>query len=287
MRHIIPISGKDSLWTAIVQQRRMPELDYEYLFNDTGQELPETYQWLSDVETSLKLSITHVGRDLEDVMYDQGILPSPMARYCTRMSKIYPMEDYIGKEPAYIYYGIRADENRPGYNNAKRPNIVPKYPLVEENQTIHDVYAGLHALNLLPPAFEWRSLIQKTKELLGEDASLIDKLHPLTHRQLFAWRSRTNCYFCFYQRRYEWIGLAEHHPDLFEKACQLEENIGAAGYTWIRGIPLRDYVKRKDKIIEKRARSITKFLKENEELIDDEGPVDLLKLTSCGIFCGK
>jgi hypothetical protein len=118
---------------------------------------------------------------------------------------------------------------------------------------------------------------------------LLDKLHPLTQRQLFAWRSRTNCYFCFFQRRYEWIGLAEHYPDLFEHACELEENIGAKGYTWIQGISLREYAKRRDMVLTKRAKGIVKLLTENESsLLNDDGdPVDLLQVVSCGLFCGK
>lgn len=43
IRHIIPISGKDSLCTAIVQ-RQAEALEYEYLFNPTGSELPEVFQ---------------------------------------------------------------------------------------------------------------------------------------------------------------------------------------------------------------------------------------------------
>ena len=42
MRHIIPISGKDSLSTALVQLAKQPEIDYEFMFNPTGQELPTT-----------------------------------------------------------------------------------------------------------------------------------------------------------------------------------------------------------------------------------------------------
>ena len=42
MRHIIPISGKDSLATAISQRARFPDVPYEYVYNDTRMELPET-----------------------------------------------------------------------------------------------------------------------------------------------------------------------------------------------------------------------------------------------------
>ena len=36
----------------------------------------------------------------------------------------------------------------------------------------------------------------------------------------YEWRSRSGCYFCFYQRKKEWVGLLENHPDLFEKAIE-------------------------------------------------------------------
>jgi hypothetical protein len=289
-RHIIPISGKDSLWTAIIQKRRDSTLTYEYMFNDTRAELPETYEWLDKVEQYLNASIFKIGESLEDIMYDQGILPSPRARYCTRMSKIYPMEHWIGKSPAYVYYGIRADEReRVGYvATNKKSKITPMYPLIDEDQKLYDVFEGLHAYNLLPPAFEWSALIDLVKRMLKEKDTLLTQLHPLTFRQLFAWRSRTNCYFCFFQRRYEWIGLAEHHPRLFERACELEEEIGAKGYTWIQGIRLKEYVKKRDTVMEKRAKAITKFILENEPiLVEADEPVDLLQITSCGLFCGK
>lgn len=52
MRYIIPISGKDSLATAIFQTTYQPNLPYEFIFNDTGSELPEVYKWLDNIEKS-------------------------------------------------------------------------------------------------------------------------------------------------------------------------------------------------------------------------------------------
>ena len=39
----------------------------------------------------------------------------------------------------------------------------------------------------------------------------------------YQWRSRSGCYFCFYQQVAEWQGLKERHPDLFEKAKSIRE----------------------------------------------------------------
>jgi len=52
-------------------------------------------------------------------------------------------------------------------------------------------------------------------------------------------RSRSGCYFCFYQQKIEWIWLYEQHPDLFVKAMEYEKD----GYTWIQGERLDDLIK--------------------------------------------
>ena len=42
-------------------------------------------------------------------------------------------------------------------------------------------------------------------------------------------RSRSGCFFCFYQRKIEWIWLYERHPELFKKAQEYEKD----GYSWM------------------------------------------------------
>ncbi|MCP4368726.1 MAG: phosphoadenosine phosphosulfate reductase, partial [Deltaproteobacteria bacterium] len=41
-------------------------------------------------------------------------------------------------------------------------------------------------------------------------------------------RSRSGCYFCFYQQRIEWVWLYEQHADLFKQAMAYEKD----GFTW-------------------------------------------------------
>jgi len=43
-------------------------------------------------------------------------------------------------------------------------------------------------------------------------------------------RSRSGCYFCFFQQRIEWVWLYEQHPDAFEKAIAYENE--KEGFTW-------------------------------------------------------
>lgn len=52
-------------------------------------------------------------------------------------------------------------------------------------------------------------------------------------------RSRSGCYFCFYQQKIEWIWLYEQHPDLFKKAMTFEKD----GYTWNQGESLADLIR--------------------------------------------
>lgn len=52
-------------------------------------------------------------------------------------------------------------------------------------------------------------------------------------------RSRSGCYFCFFQQKIEWVWLYEQHPDLYKKAIQYEKD----GYNWIQGESLEDLIK--------------------------------------------
>ncbi len=52
-------------------------------------------------------------------------------------------------------------------------------------------------------------------------------------------RSRSGCFFCFFQQKIEWIWLYEQHPDKFKIAMQYEKD----GYTWIQDERLEDLIK--------------------------------------------
>lgn len=52
-------------------------------------------------------------------------------------------------------------------------------------------------------------------------------------------RTRSGCFFCFYQQKIEWVWLYENHPDLFAKAVDYEKE----GYTWMQDEKLEDLVK--------------------------------------------
>ena len=290
MRQIIPISGKDSLATAIVQTAIKPELNYEYVFNPTGAELPEVFEWIDRVELFLKKPIVRVGADLETIIEGYNyFLPNAKARYCTREAKIEPFVNWINGEQATVYYGIRADEERAGFNNSTFSNIIPSYPLKQLGIGIKEVYQIINHKGLKPPTFFWQSVYEEVCRLLGYDVRLF--LPEWLFDILFAWRSRANCYFCFNQRLYELAGLLEHHPDLFLKAENYEHKGGNTSFYWKKNYPMQRVRERAASIKRKRVLEICRIIapKMQLELFEEEKEdfIDILEVKSCGLFCGK
>lgn len=80
----------------------------------------------------------------------------------------------------------------------------------------------------------------------------------------------------------------EHHPDLFDRAEQLELTIGndqqAKPFTWIQDYPLSLVRRNLERILIKRAAKVLKMISDRRMARD---PVDLLSVTSCGLMCGK
>jgi len=298
MRHIIPISGKDSLATALVQRKIAPELDYEYVFNPTGAELPCVFEWLDRVSVYLGKEIVYVGKNLLEVIEDYNFfLPSRLARYCTRECKIEPFEEWIGVDDCIVYYGIRADEVRGGYVNNRYPNITSSYPLKDNNLGINEVYQIINEAGLKPPTFFWQSVYEEVCKIMRGEDVVKSILNEWQIDMIFCWRTRANCYFCFNQRKSEWVGLLEHEVELFQKAGELE--VSESDYFWNgKDYPLTLIIKNQAEIKRKHIAKIVKLIRKIRfnnsykkiSLFDfdtEEGFNDFFKTTSCGLFCGK
>ena len=238
--YILGLSGgKDSAALAIYVRERFP--DVHYFFCDTGAELPETYEFLTKLEAYFGKPIHRLGtgRDFDhwlDVY--RGALPSSQMRWCTRKMKIEPLERWIqdtfGEDQVVSLVAIRADEPyREGYSST-RTNIHVEYPFRDDGVDKSGVMRILNDAGVGLPAY-------------------------------YEWRTRSGCYFCFYQRKAEWVGLAERHPELFERAVAYEEksNKNHAGYgmtgrqfTWSQNETLRELVERKSEILEKHEKAV-------------------------------
>ena len=142
-RHVLGLSGgKDSAALAVYLRERGDVPDMEYYFSDTGKELPEVYSFLDKLEAYLGVEIKRLSaaRDFDHYMKVKGhLLPSPQRRWCTRMLKIKPFEDFVGNDCAVSYIGIRADENRKGYISTKK-NITACYPFIDDGLAREDIF---------------------------------------------------------------------------------------------------------------------------------------------------
>lgn len=256
VRHICGISGgKDSSALAIYLRRTRPDLNIEYFFCDTGAELPETYEYLTKLEAVLGQPIARLNADRGfDHWFEvfRGTLPSPQMRWCTKNMKIKPLEQWIGDDQAISYVAIRADEgNRKGYISTKS-NIQAVFPFLDDGITHDDVLKILDDAGVgLPDYYEWRT--------------------------------RSGCYFCFYQRKAEWIGLADRHPELFQRAVQIEKKVladaGVDGdksyddyamkgraYTWSGGETLEELLARRDEILARHEEAMQRARENKQEL---------------------
>jgi hypothetical protein len=217
-RHVLGLSGgKDSAALAIYLKEHQEEIHekIEYFFTDTGAELKEVYDFLNKLEAFLGKEIIRLssGKPFGHwLKVHNGYLPSPNQRWCTRVMKLKPFEKFVGDDPVVTYVGIRDDENREGYISQK-PTIKAVFPFIEDGLVRDDIF-----------------------RLLEESVGV---------PEYYQWRSRSGCYFCFFQRQDEWLGLKRKHPKLFEKAREFENRVrtkydpkegeielSGHGYTW-------------------------------------------------------
>ena len=222
-KHILGLSGgKDSAALAVHMNQRHPELNIEYFFTDTGYELKETYDFLNKLKTRLDKPIHYINpRNSFDYFLKKynNFLPSATARWCTIEMKLKSMEAWLkpalddGQE-IITYVGIRYDERgRVGYKPTN-DLIKAKFPFIEDCIDKDGVMEILDSSGLGLPDY-------------------------------YKWRSRSGCTFCFFQKRSEWIGLKENHPEAWEHAKSLEKEAteNASAFTWIKDMPLTELEK--------------------------------------------
>lgn len=219
-RHVLGISGgKDSAALAVYMRDRHPELDIDYFFTDTGEELPEVEEFLGKLEGFLGKPIARLNPRRNFTFwlrqYDH-FLPNPNSRWCTRKLKLAPFEEWVrpmlaAGDKVTSYVAIRADEDyREGYT-AKSDNLFVKLPFRE---------AGI------------------------DKAGVIDILENsgVGYPKYYEWRSRSGCTFCFFQQKIEWVRLRERHPEAYAAAKVLEKDALEHGspFTWSKGESLGD-----------------------------------------------
>lgn len=232
-KHILALSGgKDSAALAVYMREQYPHIPLEYVFIDSGCELPETYEYLSKIRALLNIKITQIGgvnkqdrRDFEWwLKHKNYYLPSQKNRWCTEVLKLIPyskwLENNYGNYLVHSYVGLRADEkrDRTGYLG-NDDQLISHHPFVEDGLVYEDIRYLLDNSSLGLPSY-------------------------------YKWRSRSGCYFCFFQTKREWLGLLKHHELLFYKAAAMEKIDPKTGkqFTWCDDMSLHDIVANRGQI---------------------------------------
>lgn len=196
VKHILSFGGgvNTAALMILLIQEQMP-LD-EVVFADTGGEVPETYDYLKVAADYLE---THgipfrvvanrvQGRDLYANCWHRRVIPSAVWRWATRDFKVRPIFKYYRSFNAHIdqYVGIAWDEVE-RMKDSTVDYVTNVYPLIERRMTRNDCIRLIEAEGLPVPV-------------------------------------KSGCFFCPFNSLDRWAWIHEKHPQLFERAIQLEEN---------------------------------------------------------------
>jgi len=177
--------------------------DFESIFVDTGCEWPETYEYLNYLRgegwkfTWLK-PVVEGTTNLYDYLLKWRLLPSIFVRCCTSKFKTDPFNKYI-ETPCTVFIGYDYGEYKKRHLS-NRENITYKLPLVEHQLTRRGCvnYIKKHGFRVPP---------------------------------------KSGCWLCPFQGVKGFKRLRNQHPDLYEKAIELEET-HPKGFTIIKDMKL-------------------------------------------------
>lgn len=253
MRRFISFSGG-------VESRTMALLfgnKADAIFSDTGSEHDELYKQLDSVEKIIRefhgnnFKIIKVKNEkyesLESYIRESHFFPSFQARFCTRMFKIEPIDNFLSQykdEGAELMIGLNADEAdlRTG-NYGLLPFVKYSYPL------LYNAITRKMCLRIL-------------------DAAGINPNFP-------PYMKRGGCKFCYYKSRKEYEAMAILNEKEYDEVADLEQEIQDKRdifFHIISSIPnLREF--------KRYAKSILFDADEIYPTINDS--------TNCGVFCNR
>lgn len=181
------------------------------IFSDTGSEHKELYERLDIVEqyckklhgedfevirirANVKTKLKRFVDSLTDYIKDYEYMPSKMARFCTRVFKIEPIDKFLSNKPnVELLIGLNYDEQDRTGNLEKLENCSYRYPLIEN-------------------------------ELDREDCITILNVHGL-NPQFPIYMSRGGCKFCFFKSENEYRAMYYFDRETFNEIMELEEEI--------------------------------------------------------------
>lgn len=203
MLHIVQFSGgAASAYVGWLVAKEHPD-NTILLFHDTKTEHEDADRFRRQVAEYIGLPITEVsdGRDLWQVIEDNGIFPDSFKGFCTRILKVEQKEKYCKSltEPFILYNGFGPDEWRRVQRATIRNEVrgwVEKSPLFELGITNEQVKKIIRD--------EWKICLP----------------------QPYIYLNHNNCIPCFKASKGHFYKVWKHYPEQFQKAKEYEEKIG-------------------------------------------------------------
>jgi hypothetical protein len=168
------------------------------IFADTGDEYPETYEYLDKYVKPFVASyggrfvtVRNDGRypRLRDHALAEKIIPVRVNRWCTDKWKIRPIQAYLRTHsllPCVQMIAIDAGESHRAKPSNRR-DISNCFPLITR----------------------------------GIDR---DACQDIIRAQGWPVPPKSGCFYCPFQSKHRWIALKRHHPELFQIALKIERN---------------------------------------------------------------
>ncbi len=169
-------------------------LDY-VVFSDTGDEMPETYEYLKTMNKYLKrrnipLKIVKVRNktSLSERCIKRKVIPSQIWRWCTRDMKVRPIHAFYRKLHSHIYQYMGIDYSEVHRMKPASVNYVTNlYPLIDNKIDRNECVDLIKHAKLQIPV-------------------------------------KSGCYFCPFNNTGRWVEIHENHPKLYQRAMMIEEN---------------------------------------------------------------
>ena len=220
---IVNVSGgKDSTVAVLETLKRYPKEDITLCWQDTGAEYAETEAHVKLLAETWGLPLVTLRHPLGffGLAKERGYWPTPDCRHCTGYLKRDLFEKWLranrNGDEVVVVSGIRADESRsraklPEWSNSRLSTKTQTVTLWNPclDMTAQQVFARIKAEGL--------------------------PLHPC-----YEFSPRCSCWLCMFQHPNVVRTYAEMHPEMYEAACAIEEDIGRR---WKDGMAIGDLMK--------------------------------------------
>lgn len=218
--------GKDSTVAILETLKQYPKDEIILCFQNTGAEYLETETHVKTIATMLELPLVVLRNEVDfwDDIRQRQHFPTPGGRFCTRDLKVHLFRRWVianrGNlgDKIIVVSGIRNEESR--YRES-----LPEW---SEHETM--LKGGKF------DAWNWRPC----KKMTTQEVKDRIRSEGLPLHICYEFSARLSCWCCIFAKKHEVRAYAEMHPELYEQACLMEDEIK---HKWKENFAINDLMK--------------------------------------------